>query len=283
MLGNWIRQTTTTTGTGNLTLATVTGYAAFTDYFAASERFEYAILDDATGAPIETGLGYLNSGALVREVIETTIVSGTVDRSNPSAVNLGAGTKRVICTGTASSLLTSAPLAWTGATYKGYGDCHLMPSAATGALVADQAYVVPFERAVAADIDAVLIRVTTAGAAGRLARAAVFAYAANGGPGAVLATSSSELVDSTGIKALTFSRFTPPGRFFVGLVSDGTPTLQTYAGGTLASFSFGFSGTLTPHAFFTHSGATGLTFPTTWSLTGVSGTTARPQVVVRVP
>jgi hypothetical protein len=283
MLGNWIRQTTTTTGTGNLALATVTGYAAFTDYFAAAERFEYAILDDATGLPIETGLGYLDTGALVREVIEATIVSGTVDRTNPSAVSLAAGTKRVICTGTASSLLTSAPLAWTGATYKGYGDCHLMPSASTGVMVADQAYVIPFERAVAADIDAVLIRVMTAGASGKLAKAAVFAYAANGGPGAVLATSSSELVDSTGIKALTFSRFTPPARFFVGLVCDGTPTIQTYAGGTLATFSLGFSGTLTPHAFFTHPGATSLTFPTSWSLSGVTGTTARPQCVVRIP
>lgn len=280
MLGNWIRQTTTTTGTGNLTLSTVTGYAAFTDYFAADERFAYSILDDATGLPIEAGIGYLSSGALVREIVESTLVSGTLDRSNPSAVTLAAGTKRVICAGTAGNLLSAAPVMWTGATYKSYGDPHVQQSGGGVALVANRVNITPFVKAVNADIDAVLIRVTTAGAGGIQAKAAIMAYAANGGPGAVLAESSGVAVDSTGIKTLTFTRFNPPSRFFVCVLSDGTPSIQGFSSGGVSTHALGCDSTLNGFTFLTHAGATGLTFPTSWTLVGGNG--SRIQVMVRV-
>lgn len=104
MIGNWIRQTTTTTGTGDLTLASVSGYPTFDGELGQGARFEYAILDDSTGAPLETGIGYLSgSTTLVRERVQATMVSGTYNDINPTAVSLAAGTKRVIAVHEAGS------------------------------------------------------------------------------------------------------------------------------------------------------------------------------------
>lgn len=99
-LGNWIRATSTTTGTGNLTLSSVSGYVAPSTAFATGERFRYVLLADSDGKPIEAGIGYLSSGALVREFVDLTYSSGTYTESTStaglSAVSLSV-TVRVIC------------------------------------------------------------------------------------------------------------------------------------------------------------------------------------------
>lgn len=107
MIASWVRETTTTTGTGSLTISGVAGYPRFVDVFPAGSvntdlngsLFPYAILDDATGAPIELGSGVLtNSGnTLVRERVIWTYSGGTFTKVSPSAVSLPAGTKRVVC------------------------------------------------------------------------------------------------------------------------------------------------------------------------------------------
>lgn len=279
MLGNWIRQTTTTTGTGNLTLSTVSGYAAFSDYFAASTRFKYQILDDSTGAPIESGIGYLSGGALVREKIESTMVSGVLDISTPSAVTLGAGTKRVICGDTMSTVQRTAPGIWS-ATHKAYGDIGSFSAASSVAMVADRAYAVPFAAGVDAEIDALIFRVTTAAAAGKVAKVAIWSYGADGLPGVSLAESSTIAVDSTGIKTATFTAFRPPSRFFACIVSDGAPTVQGWSiiNGTDA---MGTDSVLIPYSYIYHVGAASTTFPTTWTPVGVLCNVARPQLMAR--
>ena len=280
MHGNFIEQTTTTTGTLNLTLSTVSGYGAFSDRFAESERFKYSILDSAR-LPLEAGIGYLSSGDLVREVIETTISSGTYDGSAPSALSLPAGTKIVICTGTGGSVLAAVPGIWS-ATQKSYGDAHICVGAGTVALTADRAYAVPFVAQVDGEIDAVQFRVTTAGAAGKLAKVSVWSVGANGLPGVKLAESSTIAVDSTGIKTGTFTRFRPPPRFFAALVCDGAPVVQSFAGGVLGSNAMGMDSSLIPIAFIHHVGATSTTFPTTWTAVANLSNASRPQLAVRV-
>lgn len=279
MLGNWIRQTTTTTGTGNLTLSTVSGYAAFSDYFASSHRFKYVILDDSTGAPIEAGIGYLSGGALVREVVESTMVSGTLDISTPSAVSLGAGTKRVICADTMSTVQRPAPGVWS-ATSKVYGDMGTFGSASSLTLTVDRAYAVPFAQGVDAEIDALIFRVTTGAAAGKLAKVAVWSYGADGLPGVSLAESSTIAVDSTGIKTATFTAFRPPSRFFACIVSDGAPIIQAF-NTILGTDAMGADSSLIPYSYIYHTGATSTTFPSTWTAVGVLCNVARPQLMAR--
>lgn len=263
MLANWIRQTTTTTGTGDLTLSTVSGYPAFSDNFASGERFQYQILDDSTGAPIESGVGYLSAGALVRERIECTMVSGTFDRSTPSAVSLASGTKRVICAPSAASVMGQAAGTYAGSS-KGYGGGGIVFGSGGGyGLSGGTAAAMPFTAQSAEELDAVLCRVTSAGGAGTLLRGAIYSVGEDGLPDVQLALSGTTAADSTGVKALTFTAFRPPQRFFVAVISDGGPTLYATPSGT-NDLPLGFNSSLEPYGIVTKAGS-GTTFPASWA------------------
>ena len=85
-----VKETTTTTGTGDITLAgAATGYQAFSSQFATNDVMYYCI---AGGTEWEVGEGYLSgSTTLVRASVKASSNSG-------SAVNFSAGTKDVFCT-----------------------------------------------------------------------------------------------------------------------------------------------------------------------------------------
>ena len=90
-----VKDTTTTTGTGNITLSGTapTGFESFNTAFGTGTYFMYCIHDDTTpGSEWEVGEGHL-SGA-------TTLVRDTVLQSSNSdaAVDFSAGTKHVFCT-----------------------------------------------------------------------------------------------------------------------------------------------------------------------------------------
>ena len=98
-LGNWVKQTTTTTGTGNLTLSSVSGYPTANDVFGLDVTFPYTIWD-STGAPIECGTGHLStSSTLVRDFVRATYSGGTYTSTNSTTgqVNLAAGTYTIGC------------------------------------------------------------------------------------------------------------------------------------------------------------------------------------------
>lgn len=81
-----VKETTTTTGTGNVTLlGAVAGFVAFGARYVVGEKFAYAIVG---GTEWETGIGtMLTSATFSRQVAES---------SNADAlVNFGAGTKEV--------------------------------------------------------------------------------------------------------------------------------------------------------------------------------------------
>lgn len=85
-----VKETSTTTGTGNLTLAgAATGYRSFTSAYATNTRFAYCI---AAGSEWEVGQGYLSaSTTLVRETVFASSNAGAL-------VNFSAGTKDVFVT-----------------------------------------------------------------------------------------------------------------------------------------------------------------------------------------
>lgn len=83
-----VQETTTTTGTGTVTLAgAVTGYRTFASQMVNGDTCYYVIVDPATGA-WETGIGTYSSSTLAR----TTLL----DSSTGSAVSFAAGTKNVL-------------------------------------------------------------------------------------------------------------------------------------------------------------------------------------------
>ena len=95
-----VKETTTTTGTGDITLAgAATQYQSCNSAFGLNVYFQYAIVGQ-TGTEWETGLGYLSSS--------TTLVRDRVySSSNSNAlVNFSAGTKDVFCTLLAEEVIT---------------------------------------------------------------------------------------------------------------------------------------------------------------------------------
>src|SRR5690349_15068322 len=84
-----VQETTTTSGTGNATLAgAAAGYITFNTAFGVGHSFGYGILD---GTAWEVGYGHLSAS--------TTLVRDTILKSSNSnnAINLSGGTATVFC------------------------------------------------------------------------------------------------------------------------------------------------------------------------------------------
>lgn len=98
-----VLETSTTTGTGDFTLAgAVTGYRTFNAAIGTNVTTDYAIVAvDGSGVPTgewEVGEGYLSaSTTLVRALL--------ISSSTGSAVSFAAGTKRVFITISASEVI----------------------------------------------------------------------------------------------------------------------------------------------------------------------------------
>ena len=99
-----VKETTTTTGTGNITLAgAATGYQAFSAVFdvGAQYDFYYCI---AAGSEWEVGEGYLSgSTTLVRREVKASSNGGAL-------VNFSAGTKDVFNTIPAYEVMTTGQI-----------------------------------------------------------------------------------------------------------------------------------------------------------------------------
>ena len=86
-----VKETSTTTGTGVLTLAgAVTGFETFSSAIGNTNTTYYAIVN-TVNAEFEVGLGTVGAGTLTR----TTVISSS---NSDSAVDFAAGTKNVFCT-----------------------------------------------------------------------------------------------------------------------------------------------------------------------------------------
>lgn len=84
-----VRENSTTTGTGTLTLSgAVSGFQTFSSAIGNTNTTYYAIVN---GTEWEVGLGTVGAGTLSRDTILESSNSGSV-------VNLSAGTKDVFCT-----------------------------------------------------------------------------------------------------------------------------------------------------------------------------------------
>lgn len=235
---NWGRNTTTTTGTGDLTLSSVSGFPTLADMTAPlGQRFCYAILDDSTGAPLETGEGYLSSGTtLVREKVDATYSGGTLDISSPTALSLSAGTKRVIIASTTRSLMSPLPYIGSGAGYKGVSNGALIGAVGSGSYndqdTSGRLNIFPWIHEYGGEIDAFMINCTTAQAA-KILRMGLYRVGSDGNPAGLIVESGSIDVASTGVKTSTFTAFVlPPGHYWLGLLSDGTSALYVGSTGT---------------------------------------------------
>jgi hypothetical protein len=100
VIADRVRQTTTTTGTGTISLSgTVDNFETFTANLSNSDTTYYSIVDATNGA-FEVGLGtFTTSGTTLAR---TTVIASS---NSNSAVNFGSGTKDVFITIPASKMI----------------------------------------------------------------------------------------------------------------------------------------------------------------------------------
>jgi hypothetical protein len=105
VIADRVRETSTTTGTGTLTLdGAVTGFRTFGSAIGDGNTCYYTI---TLGADWEVGLGTVGTGTLAR----TTVLKSS---NSNSAVNFGAGAKDVFVTYPADKAVTTDNAVTTG-------------------------------------------------------------------------------------------------------------------------------------------------------------------------
>jgi hypothetical protein len=250
MLGNGIKQTTSTGGTGNLTLAAVTGYPKVSDAFPIGLPLSYVLLDSG-GLFLEAGIGYLvDSVTLVRAKVCTTFVAGVYNATNPTPVTL-AGTTTVDVSPHASTLESMLPtvdkVSASVARYIQSAGRNMNQT--TVGLSTLRVYYIPFLLKAASPVISLMLSVGTAAVAGSTARLGIYAMTESGYPGQLLATTGALDVATTGQKVGTLATplSLPPGWYVLAVVSDGSPTVTAATTGgsnMIGGNPFGYTGTL---------------------------------------
>lgn len=102
-LADRVKDSSTTTGTGNFTLSGTapTGYQSFNNAFGLNTVFAYTIVDSASGL-WESGTGYLSTST---NLVRGNVFSGS--SGDGVAVTFTAGTKDVFCSAPAELLMDS--------------------------------------------------------------------------------------------------------------------------------------------------------------------------------
>lgn len=229
MYSDRIKETSTTTGTGNLTLAgAATGFKTFNTAFSTNEPFNYFILHD-TDNTWETGIGYLSaSTTLVRNTI-TDNSSGTT-----SAINFASGGLTVIASPNSASLGYYPSYAFNHpdgrCVRSDIGDYNFTT---TQTLTADRTYAHPFRCTAGMLVDQGKIEVTTFGTGN--VKAAIYRLDQSGNARhrvASFITNTFSTATSNGIKTASIDEgemYFPPGDYLACLISDGTAALRAAA------------------------------------------------------
>ncbi len=225
---NGVHETTTTSGTGTVTLSQVTGRARFSDA-KINAVVPYAIND---GNDWEWGIGTVAaSNTLVRSTILATLVSGTYDDTSPSAITLSGSSADVYLSPVSDALATGIPIVSSVYGRKAIHSTHwsAYPSG-TLAVTADRLYLLPFRVDGSCDVNGFYIDMNTSGAASTKARIGIYRMKADGQPGAVVCETADidTSVSATVLSPSVTQTRLRAGWYFIALVCSGTPTFVAY-------------------------------------------------------
>lgn len=225
---NGVYETTTTSGTGTVTLSAVTGRPRFSDA-GVGALVPYAIKD---GSNWEWGIGTVGgSNSLLRSVVTATHVAGTYDNTSPAAISLSGSSADVYLASIAEALATGLPIVSGVYGRKAVMSTHWNTHAnSTLTVAADRLYLLPFRVDSAYDINGFYIDMNTAGAASTKARIGLYRMKSDGQPGALIVETAD--IDTSVAAAVLSPSVTQtriaPGWYYIALVCSGTPTFQAY-------------------------------------------------------
>jgi hypothetical protein len=234
MLANAVKHTTTTSGTGALTLAAVANFLPFSQKFALNQPFLYSAYTGTDAAPVfrEAGIGALTaSNVMARLAVRETSDGTTSNTVTPTATDFAGATVMVICTPLAAFTESMLPAVDT----QSASVARYLTSAARNGVTTSvgptalRVYYVPFLLRVATPVTSLAINVTTLGS-GVVARAGIYACNEKGYPGAMLASTGDLDCSSTGVKAGTLAQalVLAPGWYFAAFVISGTASVTAY-------------------------------------------------------
>lgn len=230
MQANWTKAATSTVGTGDLTLAAVTGFPTFGDVFSVGQIVAYSILT-GNGEPVEEGIGcYSAADTLTRTYVCGTYTGGVYDNTAPSAISLS-GTYSVIASNV-RGMAPTLPQIDTGAAARYYSTPSHQLSTQARAVTAGDLYAIPMLFNAGRPIDAFALEVTTLGASA-VARCGLYSVGANGLPAKRLIESADIDCSTTGVKVSTFGAVSiPPGWYYTLLVCRAANvSFRAYNGG----------------------------------------------------
>jgi hypothetical protein len=280
MLANWVEGTSTTGGTGALTVSSVSGSPTFTSVWGSSgTRFvHYSIVEftDTTFATVAKAENGVGSVALSTNALTRTRVFESWDGSahGTSAVSFGtsSGLVRVRISATAQTWPNLPQFYLAASPSEDLG----MPSAAmtvtaNAAVTAGREYYSPFLW-LGGVITQAGLSVSTA-VSSTSAKAGIYEVGSDGKPGQKLLdlTSGGAITTATtGAKVVSVSAtLLPPGWYYSGLLFEGAPTMRSYSS-TLISPAGTLNGVPVTHVYATGDYSTGLPAPASTSLTAAS-------------
>lgn len=210
-----VKETTTGTGTGNLTLAgAVTNYVSFNTAYSTNRRFIYVIVHQSA-SEWESGVGYLSaSTTLVREQVRSSTNSN-------AAVSFSSGTKDVFVAVTAHNLQTPL-LGYQNLSSRGIPSGHITQGTPGGtqATGANKLRLTPFLLEIPIMATGMRIEITTAAASSK-ARMGLYEMKTNGLPGNLLFETSDVDTSTTGFKTGTATaKFFPAGWYWSACGGD---------------------------------------------------------------
>lgn len=243
MIANGVRETTTTSGTGTVTLSAVTGFARFSDAYVAGDVVSYAIKD---GNNWEWGIGTIGAGnTLARTRIVCTYSGGGYSAYPAAGLTLSGSAAEVMSVQNNMSMPLLAPQVPAD-----FGGCNLVGQgvfAGSKGLTANrifaQAILCP-----GAKFSGAKVQINTAVAASKC-RVGLYQMMADLTPaGAALIAETGDIdTSTTGYKSSSFSAAITlqPGWYFIAVMSDAAigirqPSSNMFLNfGAVSNFDFG--------------------------------------------
>ena len=222
MFGDWLKTTTTSSGTGNIVLTPIANFPDPSKYFTDGAIVAYAILD-SNGAPVENGLGTWTaaSATLARTFVKSTYVGGTLVNSGTTvtAATLSGGTYTVLVTDISG--VNAPAMRGHNAPSGGYASVQAAPDGVTqgsGSATANKVYAIPYQHRTMKRIKG--ISVYTGSVSGNLAFG-IYRLNNTGYPDKLLVNSGSIAVTSTRtIYTLPSPIWLPPDWYGVAVAVD---------------------------------------------------------------